>query len=32
MAAAEVITTIGHELQAAVVVGHIPGTSRRDLP
>ena len=26
------ITTIGHELEAAVVVGHIPGTSRRDLP
>jgi hypothetical protein len=24
--------TVGHERQAAVVVGHIPGTSRRDLP
>jgi hypothetical protein len=23
---------IGHEFQAAVVIGHIPGTSRRDLP
>jgi hypothetical protein len=23
---------MGHELHAAIVIGHIPGTSRRDLP
>jgi hypothetical protein len=28
----EVFTTIDYELQAAATSGHIPGTSRRDLP